>query len=347
MNENITDHSKGAAAVKKRQQKIKRMRFYVIMIILAAIAIFIVLSFNVFFNIQNVEVSGATNYTAEEIFNASKITVGDNMIRENTEECSKNITSELIYIESAEVRKSYPSTIKIKVESSIPTANIQTQSGYFLVSQGGKILEILQNPKSGLMNITGAESDSLLERGDRFVSVDEKKTADLYALLEAFKENDMTNVTDINITDITNISFVYDSRITVEIGALGDIDYKLKFVKEILSNQIGTGVFGTLRLLPDSAQFIDEAGELENNRVYESNIAIYESSVSESESISLSESESLSESIAEESRWLAEHEETHGEEPETNSSEETSAETSPPEETEESFTETAVQTVME
>ncbi len=355
MSENITGYSGGVNSAKKRKkEKIKKQRLYVITIILVALAICILLAFNVFFNIQNVEISGSTNYTSEEIFLASKITVGDNMLRENTDECSKNITSELIYIETAEVKKSYPCTIKIRVSSSVPTANVQTNSGYLLISQGGKVLETLRNPKSGLMNIIGSDPDASLRQGDRFISIDEKKTENLYALLEAFDENDMTGVTDINITDITNVSFVYDSRITVEMGATGDLDYKLKFVNEILSNQIGSGVFGTLRLLHDgngqlkysrySAQFIDEAGELENNRIYESNMSAYESSVSESESISISESESLSESVAEESRWLSEH--ASEEETREEHSEDTSAVTEAPPETEESMTETAA-TMME
>ena len=80
-------------------------------------------------------------------------------------------------------------------------------------------------------------------------------------------------MTYIDISDRANVSFLYDSRITVELGVASDLDYKLKFAGEILTKEIGTGTMGTLRMLSDSAQFIDEAGLEENNRVYESNIA--------------------------------------------------------------------------
>lgn len=270
----------GTAARKRERQKKMQMRLYVIVIILVVAVIFVILVFNVFFNIQNVDVEGSTNYTAEEIFKASGITVGDNMLREDIAKCSENITSTLIYIESAEVRKIYPSTIKITVEASEPFANVQMTGGYYLISRGGKILEKLTNPKSGIMTITGSEVDITLEPGERFASINEDKNKDIYALLDAFSEHELDNITYIDITDRANVSFVYDSRITVELGVVSDLDYRLNFIAEILHNQLGTGVFGTLRLLPDnSAQFIDEAGIAENDRIFAQNYEAYEESV--------------------------------------------------------------------
>lgn len=293
-----------AAARKKERQKKMQMRLYIIVIILVVAVIFVILAFNVFFNIQNFQVEGSSNYTADEIFQASGIHVGDNMLRENIEKCSENITSSLIYIESAEVKKIYPSTIKITVEASVPFANVQTSQGYYLISRGGKILESLSNPKSGIMTITGSEADITKQPGEKFASIDEDKTKDIYALLESFSTHDLENVTYIDITDMANVIFEYDSRITVEIGVVSDLDYKLNFISQILHEQLGTGVFGTLRLLPDnSAQFIDEAGIAENDRVFEQNYEAYEeSSRLESESLLAEENGgSLSESSSEQS----------------------------------------------
>lgn len=327
--ENKTNASvRNRRAEKKKKQQIKKWRLYILVVILIAVVIFVILMFNVFFNIRNVDVEGSTNYTAEEIFNASKITVGDNMIRENADEISNNITSTLIYIESAEIKKIYPSTIKITVTSSVPTANVQKSDGYFLISQGGKVLEELQNPKSGLMNITGAEPDSSVVQGSKFISIDEDKTTAIYDLLNAIEKNGIENVTDIDFSDLSNVSYVYDSRIKVEIGVVNDLDYKLKFADEIIQNQMGSGTFGTLRLLSDSAQFIDEAGQMENDRIYESNISAYESSLAQSESDALAESA--------------------GENSSDEASEQTEETTAPPEETEEEITETApAETTME
>ena len=267
----------GSAVRRKQREKTRRMRLYVIIIIAVVGIVFAVLVFNVFFNIQTVEVAGSTNYTADEIFEASGITVGDNMLRENTDRCSENITSKLVYVESAQVKKIYPNTIKITVEASVPFANVRTANGCMLISQGGKVLEKLINPRSGIMEID-----------DRLVSVDEDKTKDIYTLLEAFYNSgyETGSVTNIDISDCSDVSFVYDGRILVKLGVITDIDYKLDFVSEIVTNQIGSGIRGTLKLLPDSAQFLDEAGIDENERIFEANKKNYEESLRQEETAS-------------------------------------------------------------
>lgn len=287
----------GSAVRRKQREKTRRMRLYVIIIIAVVGFVFTVLVFNVFFNIQTVEVAGSTNYTADEIFEASGITVGDNMLRENTDRCSENITSKLVYVESAQVKKIYPNTIKITVEASVPFANVRTANGCMLISQGGKVLEKLINPRSGVMEIEGAEADLTLEIGDRLVSVDEDKTKDIYTLLEAFYNSgyETGSVTNIDISDRSDVSFVYDGRILVKLGVITDIDYKLDFVSEIVTNQIGSGIRGTLKLLPDSAQFLDEAGIDENERIFEANKKNYEESLRAEETASDTETGSEAE----------------------------------------------------
>lgn len=262
-----------AAARKREREQKKRRKIYYVVILLAVSVCFIVLTMTVFFNIQEVKIVGSTKYTAEEIVEASGIVVGDNMLRENISECSGNITSKLIYIETAEVRKKFPYTIQITVEPCIPDANVQNEEGYFLISKSGKILEKLANPRPGLLIVNGADGDMTLNEGDRFVSADEKKTDDIYALIKSFDSYGMENITYIDISDRANVWFLYEGRIKVELGVISELDYRLKFVDEILKNKIGPNTSGTLRLLNDSAQFIDEAGLAENDRIYEQNIA--------------------------------------------------------------------------
>lgn len=274
-NKKEIQHEPTAARKKYERERARRRRLYYLIIMGVVILCFTVLSLTVFFNITTIKVTGSTNYSSDEIAKASGIVLGDNIIRENISKCSKNITSQLIYVETADVKKQFPGTIVIHVEASVPKANVQTVNGYYLISQGGKVLEKLTNPKTGLLTINGAESDITLKQGDIFRSVEDKKTEDIYTLINAFDKFRLDNVTHIDITDRANVTFLYDSRITVELGVVSDLDYKLNFITEILTKEIGTNSSGTLRLLPDSAQFIDEAGLEENERVYQKNMETY------------------------------------------------------------------------
>lgn len=266
--------AKSAMERKYERERVRRKRIYCLIILLVTAAIFFVLCITVFFNISVIKVQGSTNYTADEIAAASGIKVGDNMLRTDAEECSQRIVSQLVYVETAEVKKIFPNTVQLTVEASVPHANVQTLNGYYLISKKGKVLEKLSNSRPGLLTINGAEADITLEQGDMFRSVDEDKTNDIFELIDAFDKYDLANVTFIDITDRANTSFLYDSRIVVELGVVSELDYKLKFAGEILTKDIGMGTAGRLRLLPDnSAQFIDEAGLEEIDRIYEQNIA--------------------------------------------------------------------------
>ena len=289
MNSNKTDprlqgrsRRYGEADKKKKKQTRRRFARYFALIFFSAAIIFVILCLTVFFDIREIEVKGATKYSAQEIADASGIIVGDNMLRENISTCSSNITSKLIYVETAEVKKRFPYTIEITVEACVPTVNVQCMSGYFLLSRSGRILEELSNPRTGLLTINGAEADISLVPGQDFASLDENKTADIYKLIDAFEDHGIEKVTYIDITDRADVWFLYDGRIKVELGVVSDLDYKLKFADEIIQKNIGSGTRGTLRSLNDSWQFIDEAGLAENDRIFEQNIL---TSVTDTESL--------------------------------------------------------------
>ena len=355
-----------------------------IIVFLAAAGIFVLLSTTVFFNIETVEVTGASNYSVQEIIAASKISAGDNLVKLNTAKCSDNIVKELVYIENAVVTRSFPATIVINVEACVPAANFITERGTLLVSRGGKILDTIPEPKAGLLNVYGATPRVDLGAGDMFTSTDEQKDAaiELFmtllleaaekegykspmellekqavsgsvttqsdissetttaeseseiaseddpeavdALSEAVTEvpeentegqeavqtepeasaaeteaavtisaaKDMEeimehplNITSIDVSERSDLSFIYDDRITVKLGAVIDLEYKINFALEIIRKQIGEKTEGVLTILSDakSASFLDKESLENNARVYSDNLAAMTSAESVSE----------------------------------------------------------------
>ena len=355
-----------------------------IIVFLAAAGIFVLLSTTVFFNIETVEVTGASNYSVDEIIAASKINAGDNLVKLNTAKCSENIVKELVYIENAVITRSFPATIVINVEACVPAANFITERGTLLVSRGGKILDTIPEPKAGLLNVYGATPRVDLGAGDMFTSTDEQKDAaiELFmtllleaaekegykspmellekqavsgpvttqsdissetttaeneseiaseddpeavdALSEAVTEvpdennegqedvqteteasdaeseaavtisaaKDMEeimehplNITSIDVSERSDLSFIYDDRITVKLGAVMDLEYKINFALEIIRKQIGEKTEGVLTILSDakSASFLDKESLENNARVYSDNLAAMTSAESVSE----------------------------------------------------------------
>lgn len=265
-----------------------------IIVFLIAAAIFILLSTTVFFNVEHITVEGASNYTAEEIIEASGIKAGDNLVRTSTDKCAEQIESRLVYIEKAKVTRAFPNTMVINVEASIPAANFICDEYTLLISGGGKVLDKLQEQKAGLLNFVGTDPMPELIPGAQFQSEDEHKDNAVKKLMEYFSENDSEHITLVDVTDRSEISYTYDGRITVKLGSINDIDYKMSFSEEIIKTKIGEKTEGILTILSDStgASFLDKESLENNARIYGENMAeraAAESGTDESSSETVSE----------------------------------------------------------
>lgn len=275
----------------------------------AAVIIFLILSTTVFFKIDTVTVRGSSIYTAEEICAASGIKGGSNLIRTNMGKAAERIESTLTYIETAELKRSFPSGVVITVKPCREAISTEYEEGFCLLSEKGKVLKISDAPfpdtiviygartkpvteeweetetSSGTGNVTSAtEKDEAAEDdsgettplptvGSHFECTKENRTEIFYRLVSVAKSSFSGLANDFDMTDHHNISCVYDGRITVEFGAVTELDYKIKFASEILNDKIGKKTEGTLRMLSGGASFIDKAGIEQNEMTYQNNLA--------------------------------------------------------------------------
>lgn len=259
-----------------------------ILVFLFAAAVFLLLSTTVFFNVEHITVSGASNYTADEIIEASGIKAGDNLVRTSTDKCAEQIESRLVYIENAKVTRSFPSTLVITVEASVPAANFICDDYILLISGGGKVLDKIQEEKAGLLDFTGTDPMPDLIPGAMFKSSDEHKDNAVKKLMEYFAANGSENITSVDVTDRSEISYTYDNRITVKLGSINDLEYKMKFSEEIITTKIGEKTEGVLTILSDSsgASFLDKESLENNARIYGENMELRNAAETETDETS-------------------------------------------------------------
>lgn len=254
-----------------------------VIVFIAAAGILAILSTTVFFNVENITVTGSSNYTAQEIIDASGIKAGDNLVRTNTKKCAKQIESQLVYIETAVITRAFPNTMVIEVAASEPAANFIEGNKTLLISTGGKVLDNLTEPKAGLLNFTGTSPNPSLLPGDKFESDDSHKTDAINKLMNYFNEKDSSHITLIDVSNYAAISYTHDNRIVVELGTVNDLEYKINFSQEIINQKIGEKTEGVLTILSDSnrASFLDKESLEHNAKVYNDNIAALNKETSE------------------------------------------------------------------
>lgn len=248
------------------------MTLHYSLIAFIALVIFVILSLTVFFNIETADIIGSSIYSADEIIAASGIKGGDNMIRKNMGKAEKNITSQLIYIEEAEITRKLPSSVEILITPCIETASLQTEDGYLIVSESGKILCASEEPMEDTLVFIGAEPAEDMHMGMKFASVDEDKTEVIYELMRKADSGFASKITSFDVTDRLNISCLYENRITIEIKSVADLDYKFRLAEEILTTKISSDAEGVLKMLENGAQFLSNDDLEQIEQTFEMNM---------------------------------------------------------------------------
>ena len=197
------------------------------------------------FRVRSFDVSGSTRYSAEEVMEASGITLGDVLMGVNKTKVASRILVKLPYVEQVEVSKSLPGTVSIQLVEceALVTAEAETGTKWLLNAQG-KILERVDE-ESAYPLIQGA----LLQlpfAGDQAAFDDltlGSQAMEIAAQVAAAGLSDSVRTIHVGEKNYLN----YENRIQVELGDGTDIPYRLEYLKAALSRLTETAR-GTLDL---------------------------------------------------------------------------------------------------
>lgn len=242
------ERQRRANSQRHRRRGKRNMTLYYLLVFVFVLLMGAVLAFTVLFRVESFRIVGASEYTEEQIITCSGLVQGENLLRIDKEGAAARIREELIYIESATVRRKLPNTVEIEIEAAVPYANIEGDAGYYLISASGRILEKGRSlPEEGLLSFTGFDPVDA-ERGQTLTTEQEQKSALIGDFTEAIAEAGMTGITSVDCTDRLNITAEYEGRVQLVIGSTSELAYKLKIARQLLAEQIGPEEKGTLLL---------------------------------------------------------------------------------------------------
>lgn len=216
---------------KKRRRRNSPFRFFLLFLIVAGIGI--LLSVTLLFNIETITVNGDVDYKKDDIVRVSGIGQGDNLVRLDSNEAEQKILSSMIYIETVEIDKQYPSSLVINVTKCTETAYVECESGYLVISEKGKILDVVEETSKSMMIVKGFEVVSE-DKGSFIQSADEQKNEIIYDFLEQNSEEDVHEISIVDMTDKYEIEINYENRITFDMGNSTEIPYKLNLAESVL-----------------------------------------------------------------------------------------------------------------
>ena len=218
---------------KKRRRRSSAVRAALVFTVLVAAVVGVVLSLTVFFKIKSIDVYGKSIYSSSQIIEAGKIELDSNLIRLDSELIAKRIETALPYIEDVKVKKRLPTTVDLNITAAKTAGYIEFDGKYVIVSSEGKILDVVKKkPKFTTIDGIVLEDAKVAQYiKDEANSIEHVK--DIYSLLG---EGMSSGVTEINVSDSINLSFVYRDRVTVKLGSEANLKEKLKVVVLLLTS---------------------------------------------------------------------------------------------------------------
>ena len=232
----------------RRREKFERYRrrrrvFMVsgFVLFFAVLVVGVIFGAKVLFQVDNIQVTGETRYSADEIRTAAGITTEDNLLLVNTGRSAAAVDALFPYLGKVEVRRHLPDTVEIYVEEAAPSRAFEVGNQYLLVSDAGRILETTATLPEGMLCVKGLELESTEPAKD--IVIQDDTAAEAYQeIFAALAKENFTGITSVDFTDVYDITMLYDGRITMRLGSPSNLDYKIRFGMKIVTGADGDGL---------------------------------------------------------------------------------------------------------
>ncbi len=255
----------------RRRRVIRRLT--ALAMLLCVIAAGVYLTVTMLFKISAIQVQTADGvvqeaggYTSEQILQALDVHLEENIFSFDPGAKAAALEKVFPMLEDIKVERDYPGTVVVRVTEAQPAWAMQTSSGWLTLSAGLKILAEDSTQPAGLPTLCGGDPVSM-KPGDQLDFAAEPKAesaaSDSSASSEAAAEADRRmeslntllaaldtaglrdDVTRIEFEDVDEMTFLYQDRISVWLGTLNELEYKLKLAKHVLLNEDGKGCAAT------------------------------------------------------------------------------------------------------
>lgn len=221
---------KKAALIKKKKRRRRRFIFSFFLIIMLAFGT--VASFTFLFPIKSVSVSGSKLYTENEIIKSSRLK-GKNLFTVNEDDLLASLNKELPYIDSLQLKRSFPDKIILKVKDANPYASYHIDNKYYKVSKKGIVLEYDHILPENTFEIVCPDVKCKVGQKAEFKN---KETENLLNSLIKSLEKNKVEINKIDLTNTSEIKFFVEGRFDVILGSKANYENKIAQLGAMIKN---------------------------------------------------------------------------------------------------------------
>ena len=256
-------------AAVRRRRAIRRLTALALLLCVIGVGVYLTVTMLFKINTLEVAVDGEVvqevgGYSSAEILQALGVHAEENIFSFDPAEKAAALEKQFPLLENIRVERDYPNTVVVRTNAATAVYAMQTSSGWLSLSAGLKILDkdsaqpdliilcggepVSTTPGTQLEFETGPSGASSGSAASDSAASSEagpptdKRIESLNTLLTALDSSELgADVTRIEFEDPEQMAFLYQGRISVLLGTLNELGYKLRLAKYVLLNEDGKG----------------------------------------------------------------------------------------------------------
>lgn len=186
------------------------------------------------FAISSVTVSGQKKYDEQEILSASGLRVGQSVWSVSEEQACDNVLAALPYVDSVTITSPSFGVYQIAVVETEAFGALYDKGEWVIVGKNGHALEreaVHSDTPPRRLYLKGA---TYVGEGLGKPAMGERDTTVCLTLSAALETYEIEGVTEIDLTDKSDLSLCWKDQITVRFGNDSRLEYQVSLLKELL-----------------------------------------------------------------------------------------------------------------
>ena len=260
------------AAIRRRRM-LRRLATFGLLLCVIGIGMY--LTVTMLFRINSIQVqtpdgkqvTEIAGYSADSILQRMGVQLEENIFSFEPGEKAAVLEQNFPLLGSIKVIRDYPNTVVVQVTEAVPAYAVQNGNKWLVISDKWKILSEESTQPEGLCTLyggklqdttpgqgfwfvddadaasaSGSASGSETAESESAVSTETARMEALRTLRSKLEEYGLSqDVTRLEVADTEQLAFLYQDRISVLLGTLNDLDYKLDRARYVLTNADGKG----------------------------------------------------------------------------------------------------------
>lgn len=260
---------KVTCATLRRRRMLRRLTAFAMLLCVIGAGIY--LTMTMLFRINSIQVqtpdgkqvTEIAGYSADSILQRMGVQLEENIFSFEPGEKAAVLEQNFPLLGSIKVIRDYPNTVVVQVTEAVPAYAVQNGSKWLVISDKWKILSEESTQPEGLCTLYGGKlqdttpgqgfwfvddadaasaSGSEAAESESAVSTETARMEALRTLVSKLEEYGLSqDMTRLEVADTEQLAFLYQDRISVLLGTLNDLDYKLDRARYVLTNADGKG----------------------------------------------------------------------------------------------------------